>query len=300
MDLTELKCEKLKNLLKGRGLTCSDDADINKEILTKHSKQKCMSNKRKLKVLNTINYLKSKIEILNLQLAKLYKQVKKINYKLVKSVNYRNFTPADKNFKHSNSIENNIIDFNNRIQHKQKFETSNDCDKNVIGNNSFSPSPGIKNSKKILILADSNGKNMSATLSGVLSHNYKNYQIQSMIKSNVCLEGVVQDIENLTRKFTRSDYVIILGGSSDFLDKNKISINDNILKLICKAVFNTNLLYCSIPYTNTNKISTINDNIFKTNCNIWEKICNYQKTCDNIVQVDINSVLKYNCYTRNG
>ncbi|KAF5280516.1 hypothetical protein FQA39_LY18024 [Lamprigera yunnana] len=218
MDLTQLKCGELKTLLKGRGPTCSgkksalikrpkeniDDADINKENLTKRAKQKCMSNKRKLKVLNTINCLKSKIEILNIQLAKPYKQVKKINYKLIKF--------ADINFQHSNSIENNKIDINNCIQHKQKFETSNDCDKNVIGSNSFSPYPGIKDSKKILILADSNGKNMSATLSCALSRN--NNQIQSIIKPNACLEDVVQDIDNSTRKFTRSDYVIILGGCS--------------------------------------------------------------------------------------
>ncbi|KAF5289789.1 hypothetical protein FQA39_LY03706 [Lamprigera yunnana] len=103
---------------------------------------------------------------------------------------YQNFTPADKNFKHSSSIDNNKIDFNNRIQ--QKFETSNDCDKNVIGNKS----PGIKDSKKILILADSNGKNMSATLSGVLSP-LLCYECDSEVHGTSCLDPLDTDMVQL-------------------------------------------------------------------------------------------------------
>lgn len=117
---------------------------------------------------------------------------------------------------------------------------------------------------KVLILADSHGRNMSGMLENELQ---ESYNVSSVIYPNACLNQVVNDINNLTRTFTKKDFVIVIGGTND-LERNVSSSFDKCLKYVISCTSNTNLILTTIPprydkYIQENLRTKLN-NIFTT------------------------------------
>lgn len=144
-----------------------------------------------------------------------------------------------------------------------------------------------ENDKKnsILILGDSNATEFSKILSHLLGDDYI---ITSYVKHNAMFGEIIGDIQNLTKNFTKKDYVIIMGGSVDAL-KGSLPKPLDINKL--KSVSNyTNLVLFSVPLWK-NRI-VLNNYINEFNKTIYyELIVNLNK--DRVLFININSIINY-------
>lgn len=121
----------------------------------------------------------------------------------------------------------------------------------------------VDNKNKILILSDSQGRNSAALLNKLLDYNYS---VQSVCKPNAMFDDVVSDVDNLSKYFTRNDFVIILAGSNNVLKHKPIS-QETFEKLYCVSK-RVNLIYTAIPY-------------WKNNCDLNNSLFNFNKTIFN-------------------
>lgn len=101
--------------------------------------------------------------------------------------------------------------------------------------------PNVKN--KILILADSHGRNLSYMLKNELNNDY---EVSSIFHPNASLNQVTKDISVLVSTFTKKDFVIVIGGTND-LEKNVTFNFDQCLKHITDCTSHTNLILTNIP-----------------------------------------------------
>lgn len=115
---------------------------------------------------------------------------------------------------------------------------------------------------KILILADSHGRNM-----GNLMSTKSNYSVLNFFKPNGKLNDIINNVPKLTKNFTTNDYVILIGGTNDFPCQNLKQLTLIYLNLV-KSLLNTNIILTAIPYNYKNvqlnyDINAINKFLYK-------------------------------------
>ena len=100
--------------------------------------------------------------------------------------------------------------------------------------------------KKVLLLADSNGRGCSAKLKE--KKLAENFEVTSFVKPNGKLELLIESIAPLTKNFNENDCVIILGRTND------VGINENYnlnlkpaVKTFLETTKNTNVILNAIP-----------------------------------------------------
>ncbi|KAF5277899.1 hypothetical protein FQA39_LY06051 [Lamprigera yunnana] len=100
-----------------------------------------------------------------------------------------------------------------------------------------------KTTPRILILADSHGRNLANKFRDRLS---PNYSVFCIFKPNATFEQTTCDLLGLTLDFNKGAHVIIMAGTNDALVKNYIS--DNSIEKTVAGLSHTNCLFVAVPY----------------------------------------------------
>ncbi|KAK9728121.1 hypothetical protein QE152_g18109 [Popillia japonica] len=82
------------------------------------------------------------------------------------------------------------------------------------------------NQNRVLLLGDSHSRNMTHLLT---KHISGNTVISTIFKPNAPLKHVIEDVENLTRSFTKNDVLVIMGGSNDNYSRFDFSLVDRLI-----------------------------------------------------------------------
>ena len=98
--------------------------------------------------------------------------------------------------------------------------------------------------KKVLILADSHGRQISSLLSGKLP---SNFSVTGVFKPNGRFADVTSELDTHTKTFTKRDTVIIIGGQNDINLGGHFSPDQHVDKLQ-RAAQNTNIVISTLPF----------------------------------------------------
>lgn len=138
----------------------------------------------------------------------------------------------------------------------------------------------VKNN--ILLMGDSSVADLSRILQR--HQDLDHFEITSIVKHNARMENISENIEQLTKHFTKKDFVIVSGGVRNALTDSKISeVVYSRLSLICKY---TNLIVLSIPLWRNRVV--LNRFIDQINIQLFEFI---QAQASGHTFININSFL---------
>lgn len=117
--------------------------------------------------------------------------------------------------------------------------------------------------KRILILADSHGRNISGILSYVLR---RKREVLVIFKPNATLGCVAEDIDKLTTSFTMVDVVVLIGGTNDLDRGSSAALVSTIEGLQRRLQQRTQLIVATLPRRYDNRkynriIDELNDGI---------------------------------------
>lgn len=140
------------------------------------------------------------------------------------------------------------------------------------------------NTKKLLLLCDEKGRNIQHHLrKNKILHDF---QIQTILKPKAQFNQVIENMDKLVKDFSSQDYVIVLAGSNDFLNKRYPRVKPIADKI--KKSLHTNIIFMTTPinyYSQPNRLQ-----IYKFNLKFMEYIQKVdQKVPLNVSFVDVNS-----------
>ena len=152
---------------------------------------------------------------------------------------------------------------------------------NQINVNTTTPS---ELSRKMLLLCDDYGRELGSQL---FKHFHRNiFTMETIVKPGASFSGVIEDIESLTKNYTLLDYVVIVAGSNDFINRRYPLFR--IINKKIKQCTHTNIIFTSVPY---NKNKKLNSYIYKFNTMLSEYIFRLNKYSEGYIQlIDINNV----------
>ncbi|KAF5305375.1 hypothetical protein FQA39_LY09204 [Lamprigera yunnana] len=149
-----------------------------------------------------------------------------------------------------------------------------------------------KTTPRILILADSHGRNLANKFRDRLS---PNYSVLCIFKPNATFEQTTCDLLGLTLDFNKGDHVIIMAETNDALVKNYIS--DNSTEKTVAELSHTNCLFVAVPYVYHCNYKYFNNLAYKTNYQFQFITNNYSES---VKFVDVNRFLGSRHKTLNG
>ncbi|KAG8335742.1 hypothetical protein J6590_060659 [Homalodisca vitripennis] len=127
--------------------------------------------------------------------------------------------------------------------------------------------------RKILLAADSHGRDLAPILEAKLG---SGYEVTVVSSSGAPFNYVANNLQDLTRSFTFNDHAILLAGTNDITDSTSASVvNFNTFSNI---TLNTNMSIIGIPHRLDQP--ALNESIRKVNVKIEEaasnvKLCNF-------------------------
>ncbi|CAH0392024.1 unnamed protein product [Bemisia tabaci] len=234
-------------------LQCQRDSLIENNC-TLRNNNNCITkiNKKlgnEIKVLNEkVDELKKDIlnkEVLN---QKLEEEIRELNTRIKKLIT-KNAILAD-SLTNGNFSPNNVSTINCFELSTQSGVTLPRYDgENIVLkddlNPNFSSNSCQKSKKKVLILSDSHGRNLAQMLKNRLGSN-QHFETHSIFKPNALFKNVIEDIGNLTKGFTKNDFVFVIAGSNDLFYHYESPKYDLFTEL-CKAARLTSHTNLVIP-----------------------------------------------------
>ena len=159
-------------------------------------------------------------------------------------------------------------------------------------------SPKIHRRKKVLILADSQGRQCNKNLSKELN---EHFEVQSVIKPGAKFCDVIKNVDNMCKDFNQDDCVIILAGTNDVdtIQDNGTYAIENGVKDLVKISKHTNLILNPVPYRYDD--ISLNHTISDINVSM-HKVVNYceDENSKNIqINFDLERLTRQN-YTHHG
>lgn len=103
---------------------------------------------------------------------------------------------------------------------------------------------------KVLLLADCHGRHFSGLLNNILPKD--KFLVEVVFKPNAPFEQVVNCVQNLTKSFTRQDYVIIMAGTTNALGNG--CIKPELINRTLSCLSKTNVILTTIPYWRSRKV----------------------------------------------
>lgn len=153
----------------------------------------------------------------------------------------------------------------------------------------------IKPQRRIVVLADSHGRNMSWHMS---CRTLSEYNTVVFAKPGAKMKTIIEEGKHLLEDMSQNDYLVLLAGTNDMNngEPGQLTVNQGINKLLSSNK-KTNIIINSIPYRYDTPRA--NDNIEFVNLNIEKKIKVYKGKLQ-LIYNDINSILKRSHYTAHG
>lgn len=125
---------------------------------------------------------------------------------------------------------------------------------------------GKQHQHKILILGDESAKRVACLIKEQLT----NYTVSAVVKPNATFEEVTFGMEKSSSSFGKNDYIIIIAGTHNFIERRKYISFRNI-KMNLEACSNTNIIISSVPYTFSSDFR-LNIQIYKHNTQLFRMI----------------------------
>lgn len=144
------------------------------------------------------------------------------------------------------------------------------------------------NKHKILLLADSQGRKCGEVMNQIFDSD--KYDTICFFKPNASFESAVDNVIQQSRNFTKSDFVVILGGSNNAYNQNLF--DNSFLEIIKQALTHTNIIIVLPPLWKNN--IQFNSYILQNNFNL----CSIFK--ESAYFIDLNSFLTSENFTRHG
>lgn len=262
-EISELKAEVIKLLrdnkekethitrLNRRTQDFTDIAeDVEKSYQTQiesHKQEIASLNKENLTILKKNEALSNEIKILQENISKAHKKLNElIQLKANMLTSIETLTAENelyiKDLKRS-KIE--LFDlqekFNELGQRKQEIsvKTDNPTSSHIAGKNQDDSDQGKKD--KILILGDEKVKYLHKHLNGLETK----YDILTISKPGATYANIFKNTESLLKRYTLNDYVIVMGGTNDFIQKKTPNISKTFGSFIWG--FETNFIFSSTP-----------------------------------------------------
>lgn len=118
-----------------------------------------------------------------------------------------------------------------------------------------------KMEKEVLVLADSQGRNLAKHIVNMWPSN-DNTGVSSIFKPNAPFSEVGKNVKKHTEFFNKNDYLVILGGSNNVIERNDKKIIGEVKKLL-ELTEHTNIIIAGLPYRHhtpslNNEISYLN------------------------------------------
>ncbi|KAF5304319.1 hypothetical protein FQA39_LY09698 [Lamprigera yunnana] len=205
MDFSKFNCKELKSELRQCGLTSTV---AKKAVPISMRLRKRQLNKKNFRLINEISNLKAKIKSLQFQFIKMYKYSSIKEKTISPKCNIKKESRSISKLKSSNLPnlhKHNIICAEKGYDVNKPVRVNNKIDQIIVSDNKLCATS--TNKKKILILANNHDLNLATLLTDKAS---VNYEVQCVFKPNASFNEVVRETPNLTRTFTKNDYVVIL------------------------------------------------------------------------------------------
>lgn len=135
---------------------------------------------------------------------------------------------------------------------------------------------------KVLIMADSYGKNLAMYLNSKTSRD--KYDIFSICRPSARLENVLCELEEFAKEFTMNDTVVIIGGSNNVSEHSESILTENIVSRIVGLSRKTNVILATLPsrfdrsefndiihLCNVNLIESLNENVEFLSLNKYQR-----------------------------
>lgn len=145
-----------------------------------------------------------------------------------------------------------------------------------------------KRRNKILLLADSQGRQCGSIMAKLF--NNMDYSTLSIYKPNGTFENITEDVFNLCKDFTKTDHIIIFGGSNNAVMKQYLS--ECYLNQLRKILRHTNICLLLTPLWNKN--ISFNSVILQNNFMLHNTFKDHAKI------INTNSILQNKDFTRHG
>lgn len=152
----------------------------------------------------------------------------------------------------------------------------------------------MKRLKRIVVLADSHGRNLSYRLQELCKY----YNVCVYTKPGAKIKSIIKEGKHSISNLGKDDFLVVLAGTND-MNRNEpgqLTVGQGINHLISIGT-KTNVIISSIPYRYD--VPYLNDNISFVNMGIAKKIRSYEGKL-NIVYEDINLALQRTSYTTHG
>lgn len=125
------------------------------------------------------------------------------------------------------------------------------------------------NFKRINILSDSHGKDLSVKLSSIVPSEVK---CLGLVKPNARINECIEDVDELKNEMNKKDIAVIFSGANDVYRNESINVSQT-LKILLPKLKNTSVVVCGIPTRyDLMSESIVNKEIKKTNA-IIVKLC---------------------------
>lgn len=170
----------------------------------------------------------------------------------------------------------NIISSNN--------DTKTTSDKNVVRNSCSV----VKN--RVLILADSQGRNLGSLWKSSLNENH--YNSICICKPNAEFENVAESALNMAKDFTKNDLVILFAGSNNALNQKPLS--RTFLQSLSDNLAHTKVVIILSPLWHNN--ISVNSFILRNNLTLYSIF----KDCPNVTIINPAHILNPTDFTRHG
>ncbi|XP_054279932.1 uncharacterized protein LOC128998024 [Macrosteles quadrilineatus] len=125
--------------------------------------------------------------------------------------------------------------------------------------------------KKILILADSHGRHLAPNLSSIWQKS--GHDISCIFKPNAIMKEVLSDAKILTKSFTKSDTLVVLGGSNDEVSQAERNYCETI-RILLENTTHTNIIISALPYRH--HVPGLNNRIWFLNTNIEKLVAQHK------------------------
>lgn len=290
VKISELKVNDLKRELKKRNVSCSGKkSDLVNKLKSAMDSSYLFNNDESSSTTTTTNYQDKKPN-------------NNGNEKRCKKKNANYFSLINK----INSLEEQIkllSSFNKKLirtirSGNKPIETvarEARISQNVGDDITPEPASKPKNShkkNKILILSDKTLGNLREKLTYALE---EKFSITAIIKPNASFENIVEDIENLSKDFSKNDYIIVQGGLVNA--KRGVGIARNVFPAINNACSRTNLLFISLPFWRDRYV--LNGFIKRINDEIYKEIYMKPENSGTVKFLDINDTIRFDHFNYN-
>lgn len=163
---------------------------------------------------------------------------------------------------------------------------------NIKNNNNNKNKNKNKKTKRVFVLGDSQVRGLGSLLANK-SVGSDDLKITTSCRPNANLNQITEDIEGLTKGFTKDDVVFIMGGSND-IDSRKPSDVNKIIERLVAVSDKTNVIISQVPF----RYDKVDHNLTRKNAmEINRKLTDFSKNSNSFHVIGLHGLRRHHFTT---